>query len=434
MRTILIIAAKNLLLTWRDRFGFFWWLIAFPLLIAVMIGSIFAGALQEPAEGVPFAVVDLAPSQDTREFLDVLGNTGAMDITQMSPDAARDAVRRGDMAAFVELRAGFRVSPALLFGETLPVALGVDPIRRAEAAYYEAALYDAAMTLLQRHWFDPARRPQMVEAWIRERRGTVSAFERASIDVALAAVDRLTGAAPPTSTAASTGPAADTPGSAAAPSGKLSRVEFVPVMGSTRPQSAFEICFPIGAIWGLLGLAASFATRIVRDRESGTLIRLRAAPINRNHILAGNGLAAFVACIGVTLLLLGVGIALFGVRVQSVPVLVVAVLCTAVCFVGVTMFLSVLGDTETAVSGAGWAFLLVMALLGGGMVPQIFLPAWMDLAGNLSFVKWAVRGLEGGIWRGLTLSEIGLPAAILLVEGALFGAAGLILGSRQNRW
>jgi ABC-2 type transport system permease protein len=302
------------------------------------------------------------------------------------------------------------------------VGLGVDASDQAEAPYYEAALYDAAMILLRRNWFDPDRRPRMIESWIRERRGTLSTFERASIDVALAAVDRLVGVGPTTAPSPqNTAPTA------------LSRVEFIPIFDVYRPQSAFEVSFPIGVIWGLLGLAATFATRVVREREMGTLVRLRVAPIRRGHILAGNGMATFVSCIGVTVLLLLVGIGLFDVRLQSLSVVAVAVVCTALCFVGVTMFLSVLGNTETSVGGAAWAFLLVMALLGGGMVPQIFLPRWMDIASNVSFVKWAVRGLEGGIWRGLTLGEIWLPAALLLVQGAFFAAAGLFIGSRTQR-
>ncbi|NLX24072.1 MAG: hypothetical protein GXY55_20675 [Phycisphaerae bacterium] len=65
----------------------------------------------------------------------------------------------------------------------------------------------------------------------------------------------------------------------------------------------------------------------------------------------------------------------------------------------------VLGKTESSVGGAAWTCLLVMAMLGGGMVPQMLMPPWMDAVGCVSPVRWAILSLEGGIWRGFTLRE-----------------------------
>ena len=66
------------------------------------------------------------------------------------------------------------------------------------------------------------------------------------------------------------------------------------------------------------------------------------------------------------------------------------------------MLISTLGRTEQSASGAGWAILLVMAMLGGGMVPLFVMPAWMATASNVSPVKWAILALEGALWRGFT--------------------------------
>ncbi|HRP62893.1 MAG TPA: ABC transporter permease, partial [Phycisphaerales bacterium] len=94
------------------------------------------------------------------------------------------------------------------------------------------------------------------------------------------------------------------------------------------------------------------------------------------------------------------------------------------------MLLSVLGKTEAAAGGIGWAVLLVMAMLGGGMVPLFLMPGWMQSISHISPVKWAVLALEGAIWRGFSPAEMLLPCAVLLGVGA----GGFLLGSRLFRW
>ncbi|MBI4582243.1 MAG: ABC transporter permease [Planctomycetes bacterium] len=454
MRTVLIIAGKDLLLAWRDRFGFIWWMITFPLLIAVLVGLIFASVLGGVSKVTAVAVVDEADSPASRAFAAAVNEGGMLHLTRTTRSAARDAVRRGKMAAFIEVPADFEVSPGLLFGDPLPIALGVDPARRSEAMFIEAALYEAAMALLRQEWMDPATRPRLIETWVRERHGTLSPLERGSLEAAIAVVDRLAldtrrdfVALGRSASVARQGPVNRGPASRAysaeaaasaakaGPAAPRERLRVIPVAeAEVRPRSSFEVCFPLGILWGLLGLAAEFAIANVRERDAGTLQRLRVAPIGRWQILLGNGLAAFVACLGVVLFLLAVGRVAFGVRLQNMDVLAMAVVSTALCLVGVTLLLSVLGKTESAVGGAAWAFLLVMAMLGGGMVPQMFLPGWMDTAGNVSFVKWAIRALEGGIWREFTVGEAAWPCAILLVQGVACGAVGLMIGSRRERF
>ena len=81
------------------------------------------------------------------------------------------------------------------------------------------------------------------------------------------------------------------------------------------------------------------------------------------------------------------------------------------------MLLGVLGRSEQATAGAGWATLLVMAMLGGGMVPLAALPAWMQTLSYGSPVRWGVIALEGATWRGLTMFELLQPCGVLVGIG-----------------
>jgi ABC-2 type transport system permease protein len=75
----------------------------------------------------------------------------------------------------------------------------------------------------------------------------------------------------------------------------------------------------------------------------------------------------------------------------------------------------------------------VMSMLGGGMFPLFLMPPWMQTVSNVSPVKWGILALEGGIWRGFTLSEMARPCAVLLAVGAAGFAAGTAILARRDR-
>ena len=131
-------------------------------------------------------------------------------------------------------------------------------------------------------------------------------------------------------------------------------------------------------------------------------------------------------------LLLATGHFIFGVRLQNAVSLALAIASTSAGFVGIMMLLSVLGKTEQAVAGAGWGILIVMAMFGGGMVPLMMMPGWMQRISHLSPVKWGILALEGAIWRGFTLGEMIIPCAILLAVGVICFGAGVTILSRSE--
>ena len=74
------------------------------------------------------------------------------------------------------------------------------------------------------------------------------------------------------------------------------------------PKNAFEITFPQGVIWGLIGCVMTFGISLVTERTHGTLVRLRMAPLSRGQILGGKALACFLSIMIVEVMLLGVAL------------------------------------------------------------------------------------------------------------------------------
>jgi ABC-2 type transport system permease protein len=199
------------------------------------------------------------------------------------------------------------------------------------------------------------------------------------------------------------------------------------------PPNNYAWTFPQGMIWGFIGCSMSFAVALVLERTRGTLLRLRVAPLSAFQILAGKALACFVTTQAVVLLLMLIARFGFGVVPTSIPILALAMVSAGVCFVGLMMFFSVLSRSERAASGLGWGAMLIFSMIGGGMIPLFVLKGWMRSLSMLSPVRWSILALEGGIWRGMSLSEMLLPCGVLLAIGiAGFVAGAIVFGKAEH--
>lgn len=190
------------------------------------------------------------------------------------------------------------------------------------------------------------------------------------------------------------------------------------------PRSGYDITFPQGLIWGVLGCAMTFGIGFVTERTHGTLLRLRTAPIGRAHLLAGKALACALSCLLIEVLLCLIGRFAFHVVPHNWGLLALACVATMLAFVGIMMLLAGLGKSEQAAAGVGWALMMPLSLFGGGMVPLAFMPAWMARIGTFSPVRWSVLALEGALWRGFSPAEMLLPCGILAAIGLLCFAVG----------
>jgi ABC-2 type transport system permease protein len=190
------------------------------------------------------------------------------------------------------------------------------------------------------------------------------------------------------------------------------------------PITPFQITFPQAMLWGIIGCAATFAISIVKECTHGTFERLRVGPIGSAHILGGKGLACFLTCTFIVCALYAAAKTIFKMPVGNLPLLVLAIICTLLCFVGLMMFICTWGRTEHSVGAAGWAILMIMAMLGGGMMPLAFMPSWLRPFSHVSPVKWGILAIEGAIWRNFSLIEMMAPCLVLLA----FGTAAFLLG------
>jgi len=417
MNAMLTLAAKDLRLLSRDRMGLFW-VFVFPVLLAVLFGVTFHNPGTTGAARLPVTVADEDRSKLSQRLCERLQASSALIVEANSDAVGREAVRVGRQVACVVIPNGFELRAGLWGGETVEFELHFDPAHHAEAALLDGVLREAVLALLQEDLADAEKLRAAVEgAELGVRFDTeLSAVERAKLEKFLGHAAEYLRDADPQVLQRRT---------ARAPLHvKSMAIARAPGLSA----HSFEITFPVGMVWGMLGCVATFAVALARERTTRTLQRLRLAPLSATQVLAGKGLACLAACLATMGALIFVGHVFFGVRMVDPAGLALAVFCNAACFAGLMSGIGTLGRTEQATAGAGWAILLLLALFGGAMMPQYLMPGWAQNLGQLSPVQWGIRALEGALWRGFALQDlVPLCAGLLLAGGAgfAFGAVRL---------
>lgn len=419
MRAVWDMAKKDLRLLLRDRAGFFF-VLFLPLIYATFFGVIFSGQSDE-TQALRILLVDQDQSESSRGFIQRLQDGSEIEV-EMSDDReeAREAVRRGARVAFVTLLPGFGEARKNVFSGPPPKAeLGVDPARKAEAGMLVGILTKYAAEDMQRALSDPQRLQDQMDSALQEAENAPPQL-RESLERLYGEIDNLNRMG-----------SADQASSEGFSGFQPLEIESVPVtIERSGPPNAFSLSFPQGIVWGLLSCAASFSLSLVVERRAGTLIRMQVAPVGRLQILAGKALACFLTIVCTVAMILILGRLGFGVSPSSVLMMAMVVLSVAVCFVGIMLLLSVLGKTERAAAGIGWSIMLVMAMLGGGMIPLFVMPGWMQTVSSISPVKWSILAMEGVLWRQFTASEMILPCSILTTVGVVC----FVIGVRSFRW
>ena len=414
MNAIWTLAKKDLLLLTRDRVSLFW-MVLFPFVFAVFFGSIFGGTGNGNSKKIVVVAVSEGLDPAKEAFLERLSQR-PVEIRRAPREEAREQVRKGRAGAYLDL-IKIPADPFATFsGERAEIEIGVDPSRLAERAMLEGFVVEASFGGL-REVFTDREAGQKAARRAREdaaKATDMPAGQRLVLTAFLGALETFFGQVDLTQ-----GGGAD----ANPMSGP--RIRTVDVTRQRDgPTNAYEISFPQAILWGLLGCAAAFAQTFVRERNQGTLVRLWAAPIARTAVLGGKLLACAIAAVGVVTILLLAGAVVFGVGVAEPATLIAAIAGSAVCFGGLSVLLSTIGRTEQANAGIAWGVLCLLAMIGGGMVPQIIMPPWMMTVGAVSPARWAIQALEGGIWRGTSLAEVAPAVGVL----CLMGAVGLGLG------
>jgi ABC-2 type transport system permease protein len=381
MTAFLALVQTDLLLYLHNRRALLMSLVA-PILIGAFFGSLF-NQREPKVQQVPVAVVDLDRSALSAQVLAALRADPALLLSTPDAATASDGVRRGSLRAAVTVPPGFgaQAVAAMRGGADKPaLALAHDPsqtvvlplLRGLLAQHVSKAVAQAAFGSAGGNSATPGRGPDFAVPFTLQE----------------------------TSDAAQ--PRAD------------------------QGYDSYAHSFAGMGVQFVLLMAVDTGITLLLLRRSGLWQRLRAAPLSRLQLLGSRVASGALIGLGVFVVVFGVAIAVFGVRVQgSLPGLLAVMAATALCSATLGLMVAALGRSPEATRGLAILVTLLLVMLGGAWVPSFLFPPWLQAAAAWTPTHWAVQGMDAMTWRALPLADALLPVAVLLAFAALFGAVAL---------
>ncbi len=200
---------------------------------------------------------------------------------------------------------------------------------------------------------------------------------------------------------------------------------FTTAMGFTRQPTAVQQNVPAWAIFGLFFIAVPLAGSLIKERDSGTLLRLRVLPVSYFTVVAGKIAAYVLVCLVQFAVIVGAGIfvlPLFGLPAFELGggpllfVLVLLAIIVAACGYGI--FLGMVGRTYEQIAVFAPVSIVIGAAIGGIMVPVYALPDFLRPMCLVSPLYWGQSGFYDLLLRGGGLREI-LPETLALTAFGL---------------
>lgn len=215
------------------------------------------------------------------------------------------------------------------------------------------------------------------------------------------------------------------------------------VFRDARPPAtptAVQQSVPAYLVFGMFFVVIPLATAFLVERQQGSLLRLQVMNVRPGLLLAAKIVPYYLVNQLQMLLMLLVGVYLvprLGGDALNAPAswsgLVLIASATSLAAIGFALMIAAVARSGNAATTLGGGANIVLAALGGLLVPKFVMPEFMQQATALSPMSWGLEGfldvfLRGGGW-GEVLTEVGA----LTLFGGLCLAAAALLFRRQMR-
>ena len=205
--------------------------------------------------------------------------------------------------------------------------------------------------------------------------------------------------------------------------GMLFPLAFVLAFAIRDPGNLEDLVPGLLALTLLFGASSMEAIVITFERRIGTLERLLLAPVRLPALLAGKILGGVVFGLATTLLVLVLGVLVFGLGDVNWLLLFLAMILSAAAFSAMGALVSASVKEVFEAQTLANAFRFPMMFLGGVFVPVASLPLGLQIVARLLPLTYAVEALDVAMTGGspvTAIADLGILAAFTAV---FFGLA-----------
>lgn len=205
--------------------------------------------------------------------------------------------------------------------------------------------------------------------------------------------------------------------------------DFPPLNFSLAAWSLFAIFF----------IVIPFSNSFYRDWNNDILLRLKSLHLTKTQVLGGRILAYFLVNFLQFFFLLFLGLYIFPMLLGSAPTLLtssflalaVVVFATSVAATAYALLISCITHSQEQASSLGAFGVVIMSLIGGIMVPTIFMPQFMvRYISIFSPLHWGLEGFAEAFQSTPDLQILGRSILILLFIGFSF----YLIALKAFRW
>jgi ABC-2 type transport system permease protein len=206
----------------------------------------------------------------------------------------------------------------------------------------------------------------------------------------------------------------------------------ITINGSRSVPNASQHNIPAWTIFAMFFVVISLGGSIVREKLSGSFIRLKSLPTNYYVALLSKQITYLIVTLLQAAVIFGIGVLLFpyfGLPVLNLPadisgLFFVSLICGwgAVSY---AMCIGVFAQTQEQANGFGAVSIVILAAIGGLMVPSFAMPDSFKTAMKLSPLHWSLEAyyglfLEGGKLKDVFINIIPLFLITLLLQVLTF--------------
>jgi ABC-2 type transport system permease protein len=199
--------------------------------------------------------------------------------------------------------------------------------------------------------------------------------------------------------------------------------QIVPQGSATllRPITAQEQNVPGYTIFGVFFIVQVIGNTLLREKENGTFNRLLIAPIRRSVLLIGKLIPFYIVNLIQVLVLFAFGYFVFHITLgNSLSGLFVVTLATAAAANALGLLIAAISKSAEQMGPLSGVILIVMATIGGILIPYFEMPVSLQKISFLTPQAWALKGYQDILVRGYDLSAVLPTVGALLIFAVLF--------------
>lgn len=198
--------------------------------------------------------------------------------------------------------------------------------------------------------------------------------------------------------------------------------------GSIRVPNASQHNVPAWTIFAMFFVVISLGGSIVREKLSGSFIRLKTLPTNYFIAVLSKQITYLIVTMVQAAVIFAIGILLFpyiGLPPLNLPAdipgLILVTLICGYCAVSYAICVGVFAESQEQANGFGAVSIVILAAIGGLMVPSFAMPESFRTIMKLSPLHWCLEAyyslfLEGGKLKDTLVNIIPLLIIIVCIQ------------------